>query len=56
MGMVNDTQEKREAMTEPQAKILVVDDEEEILLLLKRLLEAKGFEVRTATNTSPPTW
>lgn len=36
---------------EAKAKILVVDDEADILLLLKRLLEAEGFEVRTASNT-----
>ncbi len=38
-------------MNEAKAKILVVDDEEDILVLFKRLLEAKGFEVQTASNT-----
>lgn len=38
-------------MNETKAKILVVDDEEDILVLFKRLLEAKGFEVQTASNT-----
>ena len=38
-------------MNETKAKILGVDDEEDILVLFKRLLEAKGFEVQTASNT-----
>ena len=38
-------------MNEAKAKILVVDDEQDILVLFKRLLEAKGFEVQTASNT-----
>lgn len=38
-------------MNEAKAKILVVDDEEDILVLFKRLLEAKDFEVQTASNT-----
>ena len=31
-------------------KILVVDDEEDVLFILKRLFNAKGFDVRTTTT------
>jgi DNA-binding NtrC family response regulator len=37
-------------MTEEQIRVLVVDDEENVRNLLKRIMEERGYQVKTAAN------
>jgi twitching motility two-component system response regulator PilH len=42
--------EKRDAMAEPKKRILVVDDSEEIQQFFQLVLEAAGYDVKTASS------